>query len=313
MLLCRSLVSAAQPPDDDLNTPPTQLLRPLDVLENRLSETEGAPKTKGSDLTGAVARIQALEAGRGNAIQSDSDASVSVAASANGGIQAVTGASGGPGHDHDTPELSSTPKMSPRGFGDVRFAKEPYGNSRSCFTVGQLNLFITSPLTNRTRVLMGTVFESRRDSSIAVDVERISLQQRISRNLKLETGRNHTVIGHYNTAFLHGTWFQNVTAPRLIFSFEGGPLPIHPVGFLASGEIPAKTLALEYSATFGNGRHDEPGKEFVNSRLLTGSGRSMNVGFRALPDALSGLSVGRVNQATLTPANLAAMQLACTF
>lgn len=190
--------------------------------------------------------------------------------------------------------IGKIPGMTIRGFGDIRFGKEANQVSPNSFAFGQLDLYITSRLSDRTSVLMETVFESNLQNAVGVDIERILLQQRINRYLKLEGGRNHTAIGYYNSAFHHGTWFQTATSRPFIFSFEdeGGLLPVHMVGIRASGDIPSRGLGLGYTLEVGNGRSYQPGTEIVHNRIDSGSGKTVNLALSLAPDKLAGLRLG---------------------
>jgi hypothetical protein len=75
-----------------------------------------------------------------------------------------------------------------------------------------------------------------------------------SDTLKLSVGRYHTPINFWNTAFHHGQWLQTtVTRPEMI-QFGGKLLPVHFVGGLMEGAVPAGGLDLHYQVGVGNGR-----------------------------------------------------------
>jgi hypothetical protein len=292
LLFCTSLLlltpgaASSQRTDTSAGTPADVVLR-LQALEKRLTESEDALKARTSELAEAITRIQALESrAGGETTPENSGPTPQIAPPATSRI------AGAP--DHDAMEIASTPKMSIRGFGDVRFGKEPYATSPASFAFGQLDLYITSRLSDRTSVLMETVFESGTDNALGVDVERILLQQRISRYLKLEGGRNHTAIGYYNTTFHHGTWFQMATGRPFLFSFEdeGGLLPVHSIGVRASGEIPSGSLGLQYTLEVGNGRSYDSGVEPVHNRIDGSAAKAVNVALSAAPDRFPGLHIG---------------------
>lgn len=198
-------------------------------------------------------------------------------------------------HDHDAVETTlATPRMTIRGFGDIGFGREAYVRSPNSFRFGQLDLYITSRLNDRTSVLMETIFESDTSNAVGVDIERVLLQHRVNRYLKLEAGRNHSAIGYYNSAFHHGTWFQTATARPFLFAFEdeGGLLPIHMVGVRASGSIPLRGVGLEYTAEAGNGRNYNAGAEAVQNRVDYTGGKAWNVALTAAPNPLPGAHFG---------------------
>jgi hypothetical protein len=196
------------------------LMRRLQVPEKRLTESEDLLKARNAELADAIARIRALESRAGEETaseKSDRSPQANAVVPAQDSKPAISAMAGMP--DHDAAVLF-TPKMNIRGFGDVRFGEEAYEASPASFAFGQLDLYITSRLSDRTSVLMETVFESEKNNALGVDIERILVQQRINRYLKIEGGRNHTAIGYYNTAYHHGTWFQTAIARPFFFAVE---------------------------------------------------------------------------------------------
>src|SRR5919109_1309194 len=128
-----------------------------------------------------------------------------------------------------------------RGFGDITLHGDNHRGDTSSFSLGQLNLFVTSDVSEKFKFLSEIVFEAGPDNVVGVDVERMLLQYSPSDYFNLAVGRYHTAIGYYNTAYHHSTWFQTTTGRPLLFEFEdrGGILPIHNVGLSASGRIPS--------------------------------------------------------------------------
>jgi hypothetical protein len=75
-----------------------------------------------------------------------------------------------------------------------------------------------------------------------------------SDRLKVSVGRYHTPINYWNTAFHHGQWLQTtITRPEMI-RFGSQFLPVHFVGGLVEGAVPAGGWNLNYKAGLGNGR-----------------------------------------------------------
>jgi len=193
-----------------------------------------------------------------------------------------------------------------RGFGDITFHGDNRKGDKTAFTLGQLNLFITSDISEKFKFLSEIVFEAGPDNifgvnrgeknSFAVDVERMLLQYSPNDYFHLAAGRYHTAIGYYNTEFHHGTWFQTTTDRPFLFQFEdrGGILPIHNVGVSASGLIPSGPLGLHYVVEVGNGRSsrspisDEPVQNVVEEN----NHKAFNVAFFARPEAIRGLQTG---------------------
>ena len=206
-----------------------------------------------------------------------------------------------------------------RGFGDITLHGDSQRHDTTAFSLGQLNLFITSDISEKFKFLSEIVFEGGPDNifgetrgennSFGVDVERLVLQYSRSDYFKLAVGRYHTAIGYYNTAYHHSTWFQTTTGRPFLFQFEdrGGILPVHTVGASASGLIPSGHLGLHYVAEVGNGRAsrspitEEPVQNVVDDH----NHKAFNLALFVRPDAVRGLQVGfSAYRGLLVPANL---------
>jgi hypothetical protein len=198
-----------------------------------------------------------------------------------------------------------------RGYSDITF----HGNNHihdspqcqaytcfpSSFTLGQVNLFVTSDLSERFKFLSEIVFESDENNNFGVDVERMLLTYSQNDYLNIAVGRYHTAIGYYNTAYHHSTWFQTTTGRPFLFDFEdkGGPLPIHNVGVSLSGRIPSGAAGLHYVVEVGNGRASRSyvppqgqTATAVQSYVDENAHKAVNVALFARPDSIRGLQVG---------------------
>ena len=212
-----------------------------------------------------------------------------------------------------------------RGFGDVTFHGDNYHpagfpGDKTAFTLGQLNLFVTSDISDKFKFLGEIVFEAGPDNiygalrpantnSFGVDVERYLLTYSQNEYFNLSAGRYHTAIGYYNTAYHHSTWLQTTTGRPFLFAFEdqGGILPIHNVGVEAYGRIPSGSLGLHYVAEVGNGREsrepiaNEPVQNIVSDR----NAKAVNFELFARPAKVPGLQLGfSTYRDKLAPANL---------
>lgn len=203
-----------------------------------------------------------------------------------------------------------------RGFGDVTLhgdngktqVSNPPGliGDKTAFTLGQLNLFVTSDISDKFKFLSELVFEAGPDNiygytrgtanSFGVDVERYLLTYSDNEYFNLSAGRYHTAIGYYNTAYHHSTWLQTTTGRPLLFAFEdqGGILPIHNVGVEAYGRIPSGSLGLHYVAEVGNGRESRNpiGEEPVQNTVDDSNGKAVNFELFARPANIPGLQFG---------------------
>src|SRR5580704_6275141 len=193
-----------------------------------------------------------------------------------------------------------------RGFGDTTLHGDTQKGDNTAFTLGQLDLFVTSDVSEKFKFLSEIVFEGGPDNIygvtrgetnlFSVDVERYLIQYSHNDYFNIEAGRWHTAIGYYNTAYHHSTWFQTTTDRPFLFDFEdrGGILPIHTVGVSASGLIPSGGLGLHYVAEVGNGRasrsplSEEPVQNVVDDQ----NHKAFNLALFARPEAIRGLQVG---------------------
>lgn len=221
-------------------------------------------------------------------------------------------------HEPDTGEHAESERMDVsktllriRGFGDVTFHGDNYHpagltGSKTAFTLGQLDLFLTSDISDRFKFLGEIVFEAGPDNiygvaggtanSFGVDVERYLLTYSQNEYFNLSAGRYHTAIGYYNTAFHHSTWLQTTTGRPLLFEFEdrGGILPIHNIGVEAYGAIPSRWLGLHYVAEIGNGRESRAPllEEPVQNVVAESNHKALNFELFSRPTHIPGLQVG---------------------
>src|SRR6267142_577577 len=198
-----------------------------------------------------------------------------------------------------------------RGFGDITLHGDSQKHDTTAFSLGQLNLFITSDISEKFKFLSEIVFEGGPDNifgktrgennTFGVDVERMVLQYSHSDYFKFTVGRYHTAIGYYNTAYHHSTWFQTTTGRPFLFEFEdkGGPLPIHNVGASLFGRIPSGAVGLHYVVEIGNGRDSRSyvpplgqNATAVQNYVDENSHKAFNVALFARPDSIRGLQVG---------------------
>ena len=151
-----------------------------------------------------------------------------------------------------------------KGFGnvDARYMNKNAGESinqgDTFFSLGELDLFITSKLSNRISFFSETVFEFEFDSAgeVVVDVERLLIRYDINSLLKVDVGKFHTPIGYWNQFYHHGKWLQTtVDRPEILkFEDDGGPLPAHSTGIQLSGIAMFEGFDMNYVFSFSNGR-----------------------------------------------------------
>jgi hypothetical protein len=210
-------------------------------------------------------------------------------------------------HNHDLP--SGRPTLQLQGFADVDYRATDERGKNNAFLLGQLDLFITSRLSDKFNVLSELVIQAGPDNAFSFEIHRLLLQYFLNDYFHLNVGRYHTAIGYYNTAYHHGQWFQIAATRPFIFAFEGqgGILPLHNVGVSLNGRIPSGTLGLRYFAEIGNGRSvNSPGDRAVQTSNDENEGKAVNFGLLVRPDWAQGLQAGfSVYRDRLTPSGRA--------
>ncbi len=205
-----------------------------------------------------------------------------------------------------------------RGFGDISLHGDTQKGDNTSFSLGQLDLFVTSDVSDKFKFLSEIVFEAGptdiygkvigEPNSFGVDIERYLLQYSHNDYFNISAGRGHTAIGYYNTAYHHSSWLQTTTGRPLMFDFEdhGGPLPIHMVGVSASGQVPSGSLGLHYVAEVGNGRASRQplNQEPVENEEDDQNHKDYNLALFARPEAIHGLQAGfSIYRGLMTPIN----------
>ena len=219
-----------------------------------------------------------------------------------------TQSSSRPAEPTETPEPEkmdvSKTLLNIRGFGDFGLYGGNQKGQTTSFSIGELNLFVTSNISEKFKFLSEIVFEANGGeapsnegpiNSFKAEPERVLLEYSLNDYFSLSAGRYHTAIGYYNTAYHHSSWLQTTTGRPFLFAFEddGGILPVHTGGVSAGGEIPSGSLGLLYVVEAGNGRASRsPLSEPVQNVVDEGNRKALNVALFARPDAIPGLQVG---------------------
>jgi hypothetical protein len=86
------------------------------------------------------------------------------------------------------------------------------------------------------------------------EVERSIIRFEQNDYFKVSFGRYHTPINYWNTAYHHGQWLQTTISRPEIVQFGGSFIPVHFVGTLVEGALPAHGMNLNYNFGLGNGR-----------------------------------------------------------
>jgi hypothetical protein len=167
-------------------------------------------------------------------------------------------------HDMDQapPGERQYPSLKISGFGDIGYSATRHPEGPKGFNLGQLALHMASELSARVTFFGEISFTARSDAGTGTppatgfnaEVERLILRFDHSDQLKISFGRYHTPINYWNTAFHHGQWLQTTIARPEMIQFGGRLLPVHFVGALVEGSVPAGGWNLNYKGGVGNGR-----------------------------------------------------------
>jgi hypothetical protein len=159
-------------------------------------------------------------------------------------------------------EAAAYPALRIAGFTDFTFAASDLRGTRNGFSEGQFILHLASALSPRVSFFGEISMTARPDAGLGmpaatgfnVEVERSIIRFDQSDRLKLSFGRYHTPVNYWNTAFHHGAWLQTTISRPEMTQFGGSIIPVHFVGSLVEGAIPAGGLHLNYNFGLGNGR-----------------------------------------------------------
>jgi len=170
-------------------------------------------------------------------------------------------------HEHDAAAAqgagdASYPSLKIAGFGDVNFSATDKPEGPKGFSLGQFVLHMASELSPRVTFFGEVSLSARADAGTGTpaatgfntEVERMIVRFDQSDRLKISFGRYHTPINYWNTAFHHGQWLQTTASRPEMIQFGGRFLPVHFIGALVEGSVPASGWNVGYKAGLGNGR-----------------------------------------------------------
>jgi hypothetical protein len=220
-------------------------------------------------------RVQQLESG--GAVRPGGAAAPSPAPAAPGAAAAAVA------HSHDQapspiaagePVVPVYPALKISGFGDINFSAtnirgtgpafsaQTLVTTHSGFEEGQFTLHFSSALSPKVSAFGEVTLTARTDAGTGTppapgfnpEVERVIIRYDVDDYAKFSFGRYHTPINYWNTAFHHGQWLQTTISRPEMIQFGGSFLPVHFVGALFEGQVPADHLNLNYNLGIGNGR-----------------------------------------------------------
>lgn len=190
-------------------------------------------------------------------------------------------------------EAAAPPKLVIRGFGNIDYEWRDDGTPNS-FSLGELDLFLTSELTEDVSVLAEVVLEPEGNQETIIDVERYQIKYAPSDLLNFALGRMHTALGFWNQTYHHGPWFQATASRPVVYSFEdhGGVLPIHEVGLKVLGAKALPGVDVEYDVSLTNGRGRTPTE--ITGLADLNSSKAVNLWLGLAPRGAPGLKLGGV-------------------
>ena len=250
-------VASAQTMDPATRALIEKLQQRIDSLEARLAEVESRTGSARPAAPTAVSATPAVPAQPTAAAMHQHDAAP------------------GPSQAAEQAATPVYPNLKISGFADVNFSasnlRAPANagfsaqsllQTHSGFQEGQFILHMSSALSPKVSVFGELSFTARTDAGVGTppppgfnpEVERIIIRYDVNDRFKLSFGRYHTPINYWNTAYHHGQWLQTTISRPEMTQFGGSFIPVHFVGGLVEGEVPAGGLNLNYNVGVGNGR-----------------------------------------------------------
>ena len=192
----------------------------------------------------------------------------------------------------------AAPSFKLAGFSDFNFSAADQRGSKSGFTEGQFVLHASSALSGRVNVFSELSFSARSDAGAGTpsatgfnaEVERVIVRFDQSDYFKVSFGRFHTPVNWWNTTFHHGQWLQTTVSRPEMTQFGGRFIPVHFVGGLVEGAMPAGGLNLNYNFGLGNGRGSVISRAGDAGDI--NNNRAWVVNLFVKPDRLFGLQTG---------------------
>jgi hypothetical protein len=183
------------------------------------------------------------------------------------------------------------PKLNVRGFLDVGFNVNSNDDGRDdSFTMGQLNLLLTSRLTERAYFLAETYFTNPDNNTQAYMLTRANVQYSVTRRVNFRVGQVHTSVGYWNQIYHHGSYVQTTVSRPEIFRYDRAYVPIHSVGVELFGGMEGGGVDLTYTLGLFNGRGKTP--PAVNRVNDDNDEKALSVLVNFSPHAVDGLTVG---------------------
>jgi hypothetical protein len=246
LLLSPAVVCAGSNGSDDSAEMIRALLARVEHLEKRVAELEGRSNPS--------APAPAASAQPGDAPLVAPAAPETPTAQAVAAPQVHTGHMGMPQMTELSTHLA--------GFSNIDFAATDLHGAHSGFNEGQFVLHLNTALSSKVSFFGELSLSARTDAGTGtppatgfnVEVERSIIRFEQNDHFKVSFGRYHTPINYWNMTFHHGQWLQTTVSRPEMVQFGGSFLPIHFVGALVEGAVPAGGVNLNYNFGLGNGR-----------------------------------------------------------
>ena len=194
------------------------------------------------------------------------------------------------------PELDG-PQLDLHGFAQTLYEwRKDEGHldtsTSSGYSIGQMVLFPTARITDKTSFLSELVFTAGSEhGGQNASIERLIMTQRLNDLWSVQAGRFHTALGYWNNQFHHGEFLQTTIGRPDIFAFEhdGGPMPVHLVGAQLQGGFHTDPADIQLTAQVGNGRPAFPGTQSTSD---ANRHKAVTLASHVRPGAVPGLQVG---------------------
>jgi hypothetical protein len=215
-------------------------------------------------------------------------------------VDATPAETSAPAQESTVSSLLSSTRI--RGYADLGFGtplqeKLPEGGlqrSKYSFQIADLELFITSKLSDQWSLLSDVLFTSDFSNEPEAEVDRLLVQYRPNKYFRAAFGKFNSAIGYYSNQFHRAKFYQTATGRPLMFTDEdnGGVLPVHQAGITVQGEVPSGSLGLHYVAEISNGRAFSTTRHEVQTFADGDNGKAVNGGLFVRPDAAPALDAG---------------------
>lgn len=188
----------------------------------------------------------------------------------------------------------ATPRMELRGYAGISFDWTGGRGGVRSFAPGEVNLLMTSRLTDSISVLAELAVERGEGTDFAVDLERLQVNYTPKDYFNLALGRFNSNLGYYNPTYGNGHLYEIAATKPLIVAFRGEEelIPHHGVGLSFTGRIPSGPLGLGYILELTNGRERVAGGLAVETYGDEEAASTLNIGLVTRPPRWHGFQAG---------------------